>query len=337
MAGSPTDPGTCGRGPGEASTSTRPDRVSTRRGRSPGESAAPVPTAGVAEAAGGNGGEASDSGGSQQYRWRDRAEDPNEGVRGSGECEKETAGDAEMKRRRTREGGLSCRPGRRGGITGALRTVSMAVYVCVLAWGALMLPVAMGSLYGPAAVGLDGADGTAVTVPTAVTATLPETTGSDAAAKLSYAAYYSISPWVGVAAGGTLVRARCPLLSKIRRDVSFFCRLSLVLTCASRRRATPEGEGRGGDDARSPRGGGRCDDIAGIERAVCDPAPRAFSRATARWGPWGSALVCRPRLSQRSPAAKSSYTASAGISRAWAGAPRPAPQSALHAPAEQPP
>jgi hypothetical protein len=197
--------------PGEASTSDRPcgsDYVSERRDR-----ASPTRTAGAlvgAEAA-----EAGEDGEVVAGKDCPGDESPNVGGGGGGGDD----GPADPWRRgarRRREGGggdddegstkrsgsSRSGPHARGGLAGLLKTATLAV--CFLA---CLLPTALGSLYAPGTIYSDGGDGTPVTVPTAVTSVLPETTGSSADAKLTYAAYYAIKePYWGVATGGTVVR-----------------------------------------------------------------------------------------------------------------------------------
>ena len=99
----------------------------------------------------------------------------------------------------------------RAGLGGTMLVRSTSrILVIVTAFLACLssLPApALGALYDPGAWthAMDGGDGTPVSVPTAVTGKLPETTGSSASAKVTYDAYYSISPYVGSAAGGTTV------------------------------------------------------------------------------------------------------------------------------------
>ena len=223
------------RGPGEASTSDRPcgsDRVRERREGSP------TRAAGAAVEGSCGGGEEEEEVWGVDYD--DFYDDPNVGERASGRpggddgrssaaCD----GGGRGARRRKRRGGgdgdgdgdgeeelntkrrhnSSSRGGRggggltRGAVGSALRTATLAV--CVLA---CLVPHALGSLYSPGA-SPDGGDGTPVTVPTAVTGKLPETTGTAADAKLTYAAYYSIAPYLGVATGGTEVRTTPSLTS----------------------------------------------------------------------------------------------------------------------------
>lgn len=225
------------RGPGEASTSDRPcgsDRVRERREGSPTRAAGAVVGAGNEEAGGvgvvvsdfddpnvGSGdrgcgasaGASASSGAGAGARAGETssAADPGGSGRRRGKRRGEGAGvyDDEVSRRRREESNTRFNwRGGRGGLTrsigSALRTATLVV--CILA---CLLPTALGSLYAPGA-SPDGGDGTPVTVPTAVTSKLPETTGTAADAKLSYAAYYSIAPYVGVATGGTVVRHSRP-------------------------------------------------------------------------------------------------------------------------------
>jgi hypothetical protein len=88
--------------------------------------------------------------------------------------------------------GGRCRSPRLGG---SLLTATLAV--CSLA---CLIPTALGSLYAPG-------DGTPVTVPSAVTDSFPGRADSAADTNLTYAAYYYVTPYVGVASGGTAVRS----------------------------------------------------------------------------------------------------------------------------------